>query len=276
MGRWTTTTTDYSRSGGPHLPLPAEISRRQTTTATYERGRLNGPATYIDVPWRAGKPGPPTRSASAHRHVRSEAVTVVVPRRSMFDPRVDDEHPLTEREQQGLPTERDTTLAVEDYAAGPYRYDAAPDRSDPAHRPQMARGYFDAQGYCDSTWTLRYWKSGNERDEAIAIEQASGWMSTTLEFEHGVLWREQTTQASTGAVISRFVLPATRAQDTASRLMVLGEAVRLYNWANPANHPDEPDWNSPIPEDEDASHSFFVEAVGVLGSPRLLNVEFAR
>ena len=266
-GCWTTTETDYSRSGGPHTPLPAEIRRRQTTTETYAGGKLDGPATYADVPWKNGQSGTPAASASARRHVRPERVTVVVPRRSMFDRSGDDdEHPRTER---------DTTLAAEDYAAGPYRYDAAPSADDPARRPQTARGYFDAQGYCDSTWTLHYWKGGNERDEATAIEQASGWMSTTLEFEHGVLRREQTTQASTGAVISRFVLPATQPQDTAARLVLLGEEVRLHNWANPANHPDEPDWNSPIAEEEDASHSFFTEAVGVLGPPRLLNIELA-
>ncbi len=275
-GPWTTTETRYIGFGG----RVADIADRTTTTETYVKGRLDGPCTYADVPWRNGKPGPATTRASARRSTRPEHRTLVIPRRSMFDPSVDDEHPLTEREGMGLDTEKDTVMMVTEFAAGPYRYDADPDLSDPNHRPQTLRGRFDAQGFCDSVWTLRYWKGRSEGETNMygrvftEMERTGGWMATTLEFDHGALRRERTVQASTGKVISTFATLPTHDQDSTSRLQLLGQAVHYHNWANPANHPDEPDWRSPIADDEDASGSFFAEATRPLEAPLLLNLNY--
>lgn len=268
-GRWTTTVTEYSLPGNRHARLPADLTRRQTTTRTYVGGDINGPATYADVPWRGGKPGTPTTFASAGRRTRSETRTLAVRR------------PYRLRGEEEESAGRDTTRRVTEYAAGPFRYDAAPDASDPAHRLQTARGYFDANGYCDSTWTLRYFKGSSEGRTDMygnvftAVQRAGGWMTTTLTFANGVLRRERTTQASTGALISRFDLPASALADSVSRLVLLGSPAHLYGWSVPANHPDEPDWQSPIAENEDASGYFFREAARLLGPPLLLDVSIA-
>lgn len=275
-GPWAATETRYAGFGG----RPANIASRTTTTETYASGKLNGPATYADVPWRNGQPGPPTTSASARRSTRPERRTVPLPRRTMFDPGADDEHPLSEREKQGLDTERDTTVLVTEFAAGPYRYTGEPGYGDPAHRPQTVIGYFDEQGRCDSTWTLRYWKGGSEGTSNAYgrvfsdVERASGWLTTTLTFAHGVLWRERTTQASTGAVISRFALPATYPQDTAARLRVVGTPVHWHNYAQGAEGMPEADWQSPIADEDNASHDFFAEATRPLGLPLLQTIAY--
>ena len=149
-GRWTITVTEYSLPGNRRARLPTDLTRRQTTTRTYANGDINGPATYADVPWKGGKPGTPTISASARRITRLELRTLAVRRKYRV------------RGEEDESAGRNTTLFVTEYAAGPFRYDAAPALSDPAHRPQPVRGYFDADGYCDSTWTLRYFKGGSE------------------------------------------------------------------------------------------------------------------
>ena len=263
-GIWTTTATRYTGFGG----RAADIANRTTSTQTFVDGRLNGLITYADVPWKTGKPDLATSSASARRCTRPERQTIVVPRRGMFDSSVDDEHPLTEREKQGLDSEIDTVVVVTEYAAGPYRYDAAPNSSDPSHRPQTLRGRFDARGYCDSIWTLHYWKSGSEGRENMdgrtftAVERVGGWMTTVLTFDHGALRRERTTQASTGAVISKFSLPVSQPYNAASRLVLLSSPAHLY------------EWQSPISKSEDASGYFFREATTMLGPPLLLDVSF--
>ena len=264
-GRWTVTETTYARFGG----RATDIENRTVTTETYAHGQLDGPATYADVPWRAGKPGIPTISASAWRRTRPEIRTLAVRRQSSF-----------RRDEEAESAGRDTTLHVTEYAAGPFRYDTEPDASDPARRPQTVRGYFDANGYCDSTWTLRYYKGGSEGRANMygrvftAVERAGGWMTTILTFDHGVLRRERTTQASTGALISKFALPASQPYDSVSRLVLLGSPAHLYGWSIGSDHPDEPDWHSPIPETEDASGAFFREAAKLLGPPLLLDVSF--
>ena len=264
-GRWTTTITEYSLPGHRRARLPTDLTRRQTTTLTYADGKINGPATYADVPWKGGKPGVPTVSASAQRRTRPETRTLAVRRKYRF------------RGDAVESAGRDTTLHVTEYAAGPFRYDAAPDASDPAHRSQTVRGYFDAEGYCDSTWTLRYFKGSSEGRTNMygrvftAVERAGGWMTTTLTFANGVLRRERTTQASTGALISKFDLLASPPADSASRLVLLGSPAHLYGWSIPSDHPDEPDWHSPIADEEDASGFFFRQAAKLLGPPLLLN-----
>lgn len=272
-GRWTTTVAEYSRPGNRRTVLPTDYTRRQTTTTTYVNGDINGPATYANVPWKAGKAGPPTASASARRITRTERMTATIAPRSMFDPSIDDEHPRTEREKMGLATEIDTTVEVTEYAAGPYRYTGEADASDPAHRPQTARGFFDAAGFCDSTWTLRYWQSGSERADATPRRQASGWMTSVLAFDHGALLRERTTQESMGEVIGEFALPLSAARDTASRLVLLREPVHFHVWANAQNHPDEPEWHSPIADGDDITF-FLHAATQPLGAPRLATVYF--
>lgn len=270
-GRWTTTVTEYSRPGNRRTVLPADYTRRQTTTTTYVKGDINGPATYADVPWRGGKPGAPTASASARRVTRPERTTLSIAPRSLFDPSIDDEPPRTEREKQGLSAEVDTTVEVTEYAAGPYRYTGEADASDPAHRPQTARGFFDAAGFCDSTWTLHYWKGGNENDNATPRQQASGWVTSVLRFDHGALLRERTAQESTGETIGEFALPPSAARDTASRLVLLRQPVHFHVWANAENHPDEPEWHSPIADGDDLTF-FLHEATRPLGAPKLATV----
>lgn len=275
-GRWTTTVTEYSLPGNRHARLPTDLTRRRTTTRTYVEDGINGPATYADVPWRGGKPGTPTTFASAQRRTRLESRTLAVRR------------PYRLRGEEDESAGRDTVLRATEYVAGPFRYDAAPAASDPApaasdpaHRLQTARGYFDANGYCDSTWTLRYFKGSSEGRTDMygnvftAVQRAGGWMTTTLTFANGVLRRERTTQASTGALISRFDLPASPLADSVSRLVLLGSPAHLYGWSVPANHPEEPDWQSPIAENEDASGYFFREAARLLGPPLLLDVSIA-
>ena len=270
-GRWTATVTEYSRPGNRRTRLPTDYTRRQTTMTTYVNGDINGPATYADVPWHGGKPGPPTASASARRITRPERTTVSIAPRSLFDASIDEEHPRTEREKMGLATEVDTTVEVTEYAAGPYRYTGAADASDPAHRPQTARGSFDAAGFCDSTWTLHYWKGGSERADATPRQQASGWVISVLTFDHGALLRERTKQESSGKVIGEFILPPSVARDTASRLVLLRQPVHFHVWANAQNHPDEPEWHSPLPDGDDITF-FLHEATRPLGAPRLATV----
>ena len=270
-GRWATTETEYSVPGNRKAMLPLDITRRQTTALTYVAGAIDGPANYTDVPWKAGKPGAPTVSASGRRITRPERTTLSIAPRSLFDSSIDDEHPRTEREKMGLSTEVDTTVEVTEYAAGPYRYTGAPDVSDPARRPQTARGYFDAAGFCDSTWTLHYWQTGSERNDATPRQQAAGWMTAVLDFDHGALLRERTTQESTGEIIGEFVLPASAARDTASRLVLLREPVHFHIWANAQNHPDEPEWQSPIADGDDITF-FLHEATQPLGVPRLATI----
>ena len=271
-GRWKTTVTEYYLPGNRPNRLLTDLSRCRTTTTTYDaEGNANGPVSYADVPWRGGRPGPATTRANARRCTRPEHITVVVPRRSMFDPSVDDAHPLTEREKQGLDNEADATKLVTTYAAGSYRYSGEADISDPAHRPQTARGQFDTQGFCDSTWTLNYWKSSSELDDATRVQRAEGWMTSTPNFDHGVLLRETTEQASTGKRIHAFALLEAAAPDSAERLVFLREPAPFIEWANPNAHSGEVTWSSPIPETDDASHFFFYTATRCLGAPLLAN-----
>lgn len=270
-GRWTTTETEYSVPGNRKALLPLDLTRRQTTVLTYVAGAINGPATYADVPWKAGKPGAPTVSASGRRVTRPERTTLSIAPRSMFDQSVDEENPLTEKEKMGVSTEVDTTVEVTEYAAGPYRYTGDPDASDPARRPQTARGRFDAAGFCDSTWTLNYFKGGSERADATPRQQAAGWVTVVLDFDHGALLRERTTQESTGEIIGDFALPPSAARDTAARLVLLREPVHFHIWANAQNHPDEPEWQSPLADADDVTF-FLHEATRPLGVPRLATI----
>lgn len=270
-GRWTTTVTEYSVPGNRTAVLATDLTRRQTTTLTCVAGTINGPATYADVPWRAGKPGAPTVSASARRITRPERTTRSTAPRSLFNQSIDDEHPRTEAEKMGLSTEVDTTVEVTEYAAGPYRYTGAPDASDPARRPQTARGHFDAAGFCDSIWTLHYFKGGSENADATPRQQAAGWVTAVLDFDHGALLRERTTQESTGEIIGEFAPPPSAARDTAVRLVLLREPVHFHIWANAQNHPDEPEWQSPIADGDDITF-FLHEAIRPLGVPRLATI----
>ena len=265
-GPWSRTETDYDNQN--------RVANRRTTTETYVNDAVNGPATYADVPWQAGKPGSPTVSASARRRTRPQRRTVAVPPRAMDDPDVDDEHPLTEDEEIGLDSERDTTVEVTEFAAGPYRYTERERYGAPAGQAQTASGYFDADGLCDSTWTLHYRKGRSELNDATAVQAAGGWMTTVLDFAHGVLRSERTTQASTGEVISRFVLPATYPQDTASRLVLTGKPAHWHNYSEGAPETPEADWASPIPDDENASDDFFFDATRPLGLPLLQNISY--
>ena len=172
---------------------------------------------------------------------------------------------------------RDTTIQVTEYGAGAFRYDTAPDISDPNHRPQTVRGFFNEEGYCDSTWTLHYWKSRGERnpygETVTAVQHAEGWMSTTLWFAGGVLRRERTTQSSTGEVIHQYTLPPSQPYVPTSRLVVMGSPAHALDYLRSTanDDPDNPEWNSPIEKDEDASYYFFIEAFRPLGAPLLFN-----
>ena len=159
-----------------------------------------------------------------------------------------------------------TATEMTEYAAGPFRYDTAPSISDASHRPQSVRGYFNNRGYCDSTWTLHYFKGINERHKASRVEQAGGWMATTLWFSHGVMQREQTLQASTEELISTFTLPASQYDDKMARLVLLGEDAHLYDWIFGREQDGRTEWHSPLPEHANAGGSFFAEATHVLGA----------
>ena len=257
-GRWTTTKTSIATTNSLRTGPVNTIDQRITTSHTYQNGQLDGPASYTDVPWRAGKPGLPTEAASARQRTQSVAYKV---KETLFG-EVDEDAAA-----------RDTTITTTEYAAGSFRYDAAPALSDPAHRPQSVRGRFDAAGYCDSTWTLRYWKGPQELNDASAVQKAQGWMTTVLEFSHGILRRERTTQASTGEVIHQFALPL----GATGRRQLVSTPAHLYDFSpSDNNRPETPDddWQSPLPEEDDASHYFFVEATRPLGPPRLLNLSY--
>lgn len=262
-GRWTTTVTRYSEKASSSNLLPIFIENRQSTALTYVNGRLSGLATYADVPWKAGKPGTPTTAASALRRTQTQTRTLAV--REAYHFRGD------ETQSAG----RDTTIQVTEYGAGPFRYDAAPDLSDPAHRPQTVRGFFNEEGYCDSTWTLHYWKSRGERnpygETVTAVQKSEGWMNTTLWFANGVLRRERTMQSSTGEIIHQYALPPSQPYVSTSRLVVMGSPAHALDYFRSVNNddPDNPDWNSPIKKDEDASHYLFIEAMRPLGAPLL-------
>lgn len=259
-GPWTTTKTEYGGLGGRAV----DITNRTTTTETYAHGRLDGPATYANVPWKAGKPGPPKRTASAIRRTQTQTRTLAVRKAYHF------------RGDETQLAGRDTTIQVTEFGAGPFRYNDVPDPSDPDHRPQTVRGFFNKDGLCDSTWTLHYWKSHQdwmEYGESItAVQRAEGWMNTTLWFDSGVLRRERTTQESTGEIIHQFAPPSQSSVPT-SRLEVTGSLTHVLDYlSSPSNDdPDDSHWRSPNEKDDDASYCFFIEASPQLDAPMLFD-----
>lgn len=280
-GSWTTT---YTRFRGQ----PTDIDLRTTYTETYANGRLNGLATYANVPWKAGRPLAPTTSVSTLLQTllvrqappvqytiagdNGQTLVLAAPDEEDDDAAGEVDESTASPARAGAHTE--TTTETIAYAAGPLRYDTAPSLIDPSHRPQSVRGYYDKRGYCDSTWTLHYFKGRNEGHDATQVERAQGWMTTTLWFSHGVLRREQTLQASTGELISKFALPASRDDDKTSRLVLVSEDAHMVYRESGNASVGSLDWQSPMPEHADAGGSFFVEAAFALRPPQLVNVSF--
>lgn len=270
QGRWTTTTTEYSLPGNRKSMLVTDINRQQISTVMYVGGKPVGAVSYADKPWKAGKPLAATTSASATRQMLAQQVTMVTPAPNLFDRDSPDLDELEANPALGEASERDTTVLAEEYAAGPFRYTGPASDSDPAHRPETVRGFFDKAGYCDSTWQLTYWKTGSERDDAAPSEQAGGWSTTTLRFSHGTLLEETTEQMSTGEAFGSEPLNLA-VLDSCSRLERILQPVHLYSKEVRDDGHRAPEWNTALSEE---IVGLLRTATWPLGAPRLANTYY--